>query len=153
MGSQRDRLRKEYTTDPIPVPQTEDGRLYRGTREIFSHLRECERDHWEFAAVRRRRFVAHRDARESDAPGQLIEYFRRTGNLEAATGSVEEAEVVDAPEATRYELRLGGRLAAFALDGARWEGLGIVPLCPFIAAYIERHPEYEQLVASGYRDR
>jgi hypothetical protein len=23
--------------------------------------------------------------------------------------------------------------------------------CPFIAHYIERHPEYEQLVAPGYR--
>ena len=46
----------------------------------------------------------------------------------------------------------GSRLAAAALEDARREGLDVVPLCPFIARYIERHPEYEQLVAPGYRD-
>ncbi len=47
-----------------------------------------------------------------------------------------------------YEGRgLGGRLAARALDEARSEGLQVVPRCPFIAAYIERHPKYRQLVA------
>jgi predicted GNAT family acetyltransferase len=43
---------------------------------------------------------------------------------------------------------LGGRLAAFALDETRAEGLGVVPLCSFIAAYIERHPEYQGLVVA-----
>ncbi len=33
------------------------------------------------------------------------------------------------------------------------ERLDVVPLCPFIAHYIDRHPEYEELVASGYRER
>ncbi len=42
---------------------------------------------------------------------------------------------------------LGGRIAAFALDQTRSEGLAVVPVCPFIAAYIERHPEYRDLVA------
>jgi predicted GNAT family acetyltransferase len=28
-----------------------------------------------------------------------------------------------------------------------------VPLCPFVAHYIESNPEYEQLLAAGYRDR
>jgi hypothetical protein len=95
-----------------------------------------------------------------------------------------ETEVVDVPEASRYELRLGGRLvgiaayrrrdgavvfthtevaesgeghglgsrlAAAALDDARRQGLEVVPLCPFIAGYIERHPEYQQLVAARNR--
>ena len=53
---------------------TEDGQLYRGTRAIFAHLRE--REPWQHAAEHRRRFLDHRDARESDAPGQLVEYFR-----------------------------------------------------------------------------
>ena len=44
------------------------------------------------------------------------------------------------------------RLAAAALEDARREDLDVVPLCPFIAHYIERHPEYEQLVVSGYRE-
>jgi hypothetical protein len=42
---------------------------------------------------------------------------------------------------------LGARLARFALDDARDRGLRVVPLCPFIAAYVKRHPEYAALVA------
>ena len=43
---------------------------------------------------------------------------------------------------------IAGRMARFALDGARARGLRVVPLCPFVAAYIRRHPEYQDLVAS-----
>jgi uncharacterized protein len=45
----------------------------------------------------------------------------------------------------------GSRLAAAALDDARRRGLVVVPLCPFIAAYIDRHPEYRDLVAPEHR--
>ena len=41
----------------------------------------------------------------------------------------------------------GSRLAAAALDDARRQGLVVVPLCPFIAGFIQRHPEYGDLVA------
>jgi predicted GNAT family acetyltransferase len=37
-------------------------------------------------------------------------------------------------------------LARTALDLARAQGLAVVPRCPFISAYIKRHPEYESLV-------
>jgi len=40
----------------------------------------------------------------------------------------------------------GGRLARGALDDARARGLRVTPRCPFIAAWIERHPEYADLV-------
>lgn len=43
---------------------------------------------------------------------------------------------------------VGSRLAAGTLDDIRARGLGITPLCPFIAGYIERHPDYGDLVAS-----
>ena len=48
-----------------------------------------------------------------------------------------------------YEgLGLGGRLARAALDDARARGLVVMPFCPFIAGYIERHiEEYGDLVA------
>jgi predicted GNAT family acetyltransferase len=36
---------------------------------------------------------------------------------------------------------LGSKLAAAALKDVRDRGLEIVPLCPFIAAYLKRHPE------------
>ncbi|GAA5072579.1 hypothetical protein HNP84_003801 [Thermocatellispora tengchongensis] len=41
---------------------------------------------------------------------------------------------------------LGSRLAAAALDASRDTGLTVVPRCPFIARYIDRHPEYRSLL-------
>jgi predicted GNAT family acetyltransferase len=46
---------------------------------------------------------------------------------------------------------IGGRLAASALDDVRARGLTFTVKCPFIAAYLERHPEYEDIRASGPR--
>ena len=46
------------------------------------------------------------------------------------------------------ELRGGGiasRLTAHALEYARERGCRVVPSCPFVAAYIDRHPEYREL--------
>ena len=37
-------------------------------------------------------------------------------------------------------------LAAGALDDVRRRGLKVTPRCPFIAAYIKRHPAYQDLV-------
>lgn len=90
----------------------------------------------------------------------------------------ETLQIVDNPEASRYETRVGGQLAfaeymltgpnitfthtevpeelegqgiasqlaRFALDDARARGLAVIPLCPFISAYIRRHREYQPLV-------
>jgi predicted GNAT family acetyltransferase len=41
---------------------------------------------------------------------------------------------------------VGGSLARFALDDARRRGLRVRPLCPFVKAWIERHPDYADLV-------
>lgn len=41
---------------------------------------------------------------------------------------------------------VGSALAAAALDAVRAAGLAVVPRCPFIKAYIDRHPEYADLV-------
>jgi predicted GNAT family acetyltransferase len=46
---------------------------------------------------------------------------------------------------------LGSRLVADALDDARARGLAVRPLCPFVAFFIETHPEYADLVAAGDR--
>ncbi len=42
---------------------------------------------------------------------------------------------------------LGSALVRYALDDARARGLSVIPVCPFVAAFIVRHPEYEDLVA------
>jgi predicted GNAT family acetyltransferase len=44
---------------------------------------------------------------------------------------------------------VGSRLAKAALDAVRAEGLKVVPQCPFIAAYIKKHPEYQPLVVES----
>jgi predicted GNAT family acetyltransferase len=43
---------------------------------------------------------------------------------------------------------LGGELARAALNAARARGLRVVPTCPFVRTYIERHPEFAGLVAA-----
>lgn len=42
---------------------------------------------------------------------------------------------------------IGSRLARAALDHARAQGLKVVALCSFVAAYIQKHPEYQDLLA------
>ena len=41
---------------------------------------------------------------------------------------------------------IGSTLARAALDDVRAKGLLIVPRCPFIAAWLQRHPDYQDLV-------
>lgn len=43
---------------------------------------------------------------------------------------------------------VGSKLARGALDAVRTEGSKVIPQCPFIAAYIGKHPEYRDLVAA-----
>jgi hypothetical protein len=48
---------------------------------------------------------------------------------------------------------IGGQLARAGLEYAREHGLQAAPLCPFVAAYIKRHPEYVDLVPEEHRAR
>lgn len=57
----------------------------------------------------------------------------------------------DVPESLEGQ-GVGSKLARFALDDARDNGYTVLPLCPFIAGYIRRHPEYQPLVI-GYTQR
>lgn len=41
---------------------------------------------------------------------------------------------------------VGSRLVQGALDQVRSSGLKLVPQCPFAKAWIEKHPEYQDLV-------
>ena len=46
----------------------------------------------------------------------------------------------------RFEGRgYAGRLARAALDDIRARGLLLAPLCPFVAEFVRRHPEYADL--------
>ena len=49
---------------------------------------------------------------------------------------------------------VGSQLARFALDEVRARGgLRVVPRCPFIKSWIEKHPEYADLVSAEERSR
>lgn len=41
---------------------------------------------------------------------------------------------------------IAGELARFVLDAARAAGTRVTPKCPFISAWLERHPEYDDIV-------
>ncbi|MDN6795042.1 MAG: N-acetyltransferase [Propionibacterium sp.] len=44
---------------------------------------------------------------------------------------------------------IGGRLARAALADVRRRGGLVEPRCPFIAGWIEKHPDHRDLVATG----
>jgi predicted GNAT family acetyltransferase len=79
------------------------------------------------------RFEIHDDGKLAG----FAQYVRRPGRIFFVHTEIDPA----------FEGRgLGSRLAAGALDATRATGERVVPLCPFIAQYIERHREYADLV-------
>jgi len=42
---------------------------------------------------------------------------------------------------------IAGAITRYALDYSRDRGWKVVPRCPYVAAWIKRHPDYEELVA------
>jgi len=41
---------------------------------------------------------------------------------------------------------VAGRLARHALEAARSAGEKVVPMCPYVQAYLQKHPEYSDLI-------
>ncbi|TDQ45982.1 GNAT family N-acetyltransferase [Actinorugispora endophytica] len=48
---------------------------------------------------------------------------------------------------------VGGTLVRGALDDVRPRGLAVLPLCPFVKGWIQRHPEYTDLVYQARESR
>jgi predicted GNAT family acetyltransferase len=40
---------------------------------------------------------------------------------------------------------IAGKLVRYGMDHARERGYGVVPACSYVAAWLERHPEYQDL--------
>ena len=55
----------------------------------------------------------------------------------------------EVPPALRGK-RIGDALARAVLNDAKDHGLTVKPYCPFVAAFISRHPEYAGLVDPGF---
>jgi hypothetical protein len=62
------------------------------------------------------------------------------------TGDVISLDHTETPVAARGR-GLASRLTQGVLDDVRSRGLEIVPRCPFVRAYVERHPRYRDLLA------
>lgn len=48
---------------------------------------------------------------------------------------------------------IAAKMAQTALDDARAQHLAVIPLCPYVASYIRRHPGYADMVPAEYRAR
>jgi predicted GNAT family acetyltransferase/glutaredoxin len=162
-------LRAELGTDQIPTLVTDEGSAYVGTRRIFEYLESFESP--PEAVEHRRRFEEHLPARERDVAGRLLSRFRKDHAGPAVEASPEDADVVNVPAASHYELRVGDRvigsvayrlhdatiafthtevdkacegrgfgtrLVRDAVADAEAAGLRVVPLCPFVRAYLRR---------------
>ena len=57
----------------------------------------------------------------------------------------------EVPESLRGQ-GVGEALARGALEEAKREGLEVVPTCKFIRSYIDRHPEFQDLLAGREAD-
>lgn len=83
---------------------------------------------------------AHRfEVRVGDAVAGYVEYRRDGGTTSFVHTLIEPG----------FEGRgLGSVLARGALDATRAAGRSVRPVCPFVRGWIERHPEYQDLVTS-----
>lgn len=77
-----------------------------------------------------------------DEPAGILQYRLRPGLIELVHTEIDE----------EFEGRgLGSRLISFALDDARERELAVLPFCPFVNDYIQRHRQYVDLVPEGRR--
>jgi predicted GNAT family acetyltransferase len=75
-------------------------------------------------------------------PAGLLQYRLQPGLIELVHTEIDE----------EFEGRgLGSRLISFALNDARERELAVLPLCPFVKDYIQRHRQYVDLVPEGRR--
>ncbi|MCM3887111.1 GNAT family N-acetyltransferase [Frankia sp. R82] len=80
------------------------------------------------------------EARTSDGQVAGFVQYQRRG---------EQIILVHTEVAPQFEGRgVGSALAAGSLDDARARQLAVVPQCPYIRAYIDRHPVYADLVVA-----
>jgi len=90
--------------------------------------------------------------RVRDAPERSRYEIERDGEVVGFAAYRLDGNVMALPHVeVRPDLRggeIGSQLVQETLDDARARGLTVRPLCPFVAAFLRRHPEYQDLVAA-----
>ena len=81
--------------------------------------------------------VQRNEAIQDDALAGFIDYVVKSGGSRSSTPRVLPAHQGQG---------IGERLIRFALDDARRRGLRVIAACPYVRAYVERHPETHDIV-------
>lgn len=88
-----------------------------------------------------------------DAPEQSRHEARIDGELAGILEYVEKRgriALVHTEVLPEFEGRgIASKLAKFGLDEARRRELGVIVICPFVKAYVERHPEERDIIRAG----
>ena len=79
-----------------------------------------------------------------DGTFAIAEYTLRPGKI-----MFTHTEVPEAHEGKG----IGTTLIRFALDAARERGLKVIPICPFFAAYMQKHAEVQDLLDPAWRKK
>nr|WP_221376251.1 GNAT family N-acetyltransferase [Actinoplanes polyasparticus] len=83
------------------------------------------------------------EARDDDGTLAGVITYQVTGNVIAYTHTKVEPA---------YEGHgVGGLLARAAMEDAQAKQRLVVPICPFLAAWLDEHHEYEKMVARSHR--
>ena len=116
----------------------------RGEKEVPMSVQESEQQsgQTEFVhAEQRHRYEVH--------VGGVTAGFTQYRVLEdGAVLAFDHTEVADGYSG----LGLASKLVTFALDDVRAAGLRIRPYCPYVRAFIKRHPSYADLIEPGFTD-
>jgi glutathione S-transferase len=157
---QRATLRKRFGTDEIPVLETDDGAVHRGTAEILAYLTSLPPS--PHAREHRERYAEHRAERQAETTAKLLADAQpaavsvRDNQAQSRYELVRDGEVIghatyelDGDRLTvpyveidpRHERRgYGSQLCEGLLADARDRGLTVVPVCPFLSWYMGRIP-------------
>ncbi|TIC84944.1 N-acetyltransferase [Nocardioides sp. GY 10113] len=77
---------------------------------------------------------------------EILDGERRIGLTQYRLPDDEHVDFVHTEIDEAYGGRgLAGRLISFALADVRERGKRIIPHCPFVAGWIDKHPEYEEI--------
>jgi predicted GNAT family acetyltransferase len=79
-----------------------------------------------------------------DGTFAIAEYTLRPGKI-----MFTHTEVPEAHEGKG----IGTTLIRFALDAARERGLKVIPICPFFAAYMQKHADVQELLDPAWRKK
>jgi predicted GNAT family acetyltransferase len=92
---------------------------------------------------------------ENDVTGSRF-VIRTARGIAELTYSIAGSQIIlkhtEVPKALQGS-GLAGKLAHAALEHARSNNLRVIPICPYVIAYLTRHPEYQTLVTGKFEAR